>query len=100
MTHKQTDPSEFQVEVLGRVLDDYEAVHTIRGDIERDLGRAVSEQEVGAALLQLIARGWLDCFIYDAGNSNYQKVAVEASSIDRLWFLVSPTGLRRYDESA
>jgi hypothetical protein len=87
--------TEFQLEVLGRVADDYEAVPTIRGDIERDLGRVVSEDEVGSALLQLVARGLLDSFIYDAENSKYQKVAVEASSLDKLWFLVSPAG-RQY----
>ena len=41
--------TEFQMEVLGRVADDYEAIHTIRGDMERDLARPVSEEEVASA---------------------------------------------------
>jgi hypothetical protein len=46
----------FDLEVFGRVVDDYEAIHTIRGDIERDLARPVETREIAAALLRLIAR--------------------------------------------
>jgi hypothetical protein len=55
--------SEFQMEVLGRVADDYEAIQTIRGDMELALARPVSDKEVGSALLGLVAPGFVDCFV-------------------------------------
>jgi hypothetical protein len=82
------------------VADDYEAVHTIRGDIERDLARTVSDAEVGSALLALVALGFVDPFVYDAANSTYQRVAVEASSIEKLWFLISEAGRLEDENSA
>ena len=55
----------FDLDVFGRVGDDYEAIHTIRGDLERDLGRPVPSEEVGAALLRLAAQGLVDAFEFD-----------------------------------
>jgi len=45
--------SAFELEVLGWVADDYEAPHTITGDIARETGRSTTEAEVRAALLAL-----------------------------------------------
>lgn len=92
--------TEFQMEVLGRVADDYEAIHTIRGDMERDLARPVSEKEVGSALLGLVALGFVDCFVYDAANTKYQRVAVETHAVEKLWFLISKLGRSEYEKSA
>ena len=92
--------TEFQMEVLGRVADDYEAIHTIRGDMERDLARPVSEKEVGSALLGLVALGFVDSFVYDAANTKYQRVAVETQAVQKLWFLISKLGRSEYESSA
>ena len=92
--------TEFQMEVLGRVADDYEAIHTIRGDMERDLARPVSEKEVGSALLHLVALGFVDSFVYDAANTKYQRVAVETQAVEQLWFLISKLGRLEYESSA
>ena len=50
------------MEVLDRVADDYEAIHTIRGDMERDLARPVSEEEVASAFLVLRWGPWIALF--------------------------------------
>jgi hypothetical protein len=92
--------TEFQMEVLGRVADDYEAIHTIRGDMERDLARSVSEKEVASALLGLVALGFVDCFVYDAATSKYREVAVEAHAVEKLWFLISKLGRSEYENYA
>ena len=92
--------TEFQIEVLGRVADDYEAIHTIRGDMERDLARTVSEKEVGSALLELVAMGFVDCFVYDAANTKYQRVVVEKHAVEKMWFLISKVGRAEYESSA
>ena len=92
--------TEFQMEVLGRVADDYEAVHTIRGDIERDLARTVSEEEVASALVGLVALGFVDPFIYVAANSKYEQVAVEAHPVNQLWFLISKAGRSENEKDA
>ena len=91
--------TEFQLEVLGRVADDYEAVSTIRGDIERDLGRTVSEEEVASALLALAGLGLVDAFVYDGGHSKYQRVAVDTHAASELWFFISQVGRLKYDSS-
>lgn len=90
--------TEFQMEILGRIADDYEAVHTIRGDIERDFSLPVSDEEVFSALVALVALGFADPFVYDVANSKYRRVAVEGASIGELWFLISEAG-RLEDES-
>jgi len=84
--------TEFELEVLGRIADDYEAIHTIRGDMERDLGRAVSEEEVASALIALVAVGYVDAFSYDSTSSKYQRVPVETRSVSELWFFINQVG--------
>jgi len=87
----------FELEVLGRVADDYEAIHTIRPDLERDLSRPVSANEVGAALVRLAAAGFVDPLIYDQVHQEYCRVALSAYSADELWFFITPAGCAEYD---
>jgi len=60
--------------------------------IERDLSRPVSNEEVGSALLALVALGFVDAYVYDAANSRYRRVTAETSAIEKLWFLISEAG--------
>ena len=92
--------SSFELEVLGRVADDYEAIDTIRDDIARDLKRPVSDEEVGLALLALTRSGLVDAFVYDASSSQYRRADVDQSSVAELWFLTSKRGRSEYERLA
>jgi hypothetical protein len=83
---------EFQMDVLGRIADDYEAIYTIRGDLERDLGRVVSEEELASAFLALVEFGYADAFAYDTVSSTYERVDVGSYPVHELWFLINRFG--------
>jgi hypothetical protein len=85
--------SAFELEVLGFVADDYEAPHTIAGDIGRELQRPTTEAEVLAALLSLARTGLVQSYVYDSSGSRYRAIsAKEAASAKDPWFLVSADG--------
>ena len=90
----------FDLDVLGRVGDDYEAIHTIRGDLERDLGRPVSENEVGAALVRLATSGLVDPLVYDKSSRRYRRVDLADFSASELWFFMTPHGRAEYERLA
>jgi hypothetical protein len=78
----------FEEDVLGRVSEDYEAARTIRGDIERDLKRPVSEAEVLRALLDLAHGGFVQAYIYEATENRYRAISPsEAEQAQEPWFL-------------
>jgi hypothetical protein len=82
--------SAFELEVLGWVADDYEAPHTIAGDIARELGRAVSEAEVRTALLGLAKHGLVQAYVFEAGENRYRPVNfVEAQAATEAWFMAA-----------
>ena len=82
----------FDLDVLGRVANDYEAAHTIRSDIERDLARTVSASETEFALVRLVDAGFVDAYSYDAQGSAYRKVNIGFGPAAQLWFLISRAG--------
>ena len=88
----------FDLEVLARVGDDYEAVHTIRGDIERDLGRSVSDAEVATALLRLEALGFVDAFEFDTAGNRFAHTASTGRDTNDLWFQMSTLGRLEYEK--
>jgi hypothetical protein len=92
--------SKFEVNVLGWVLNDYEAVHTIRGDIARDLGRPVSEEEVGAALLTLARMSLVDVFFFDVALSQYRPAGPDEFPVAQLWFLGNEKGIAEEERLA
>ena len=87
----------FEIEVLGMVSNDYEAIHTIRSDLERELARPVSPEEVGSALASLSEAGLVDAFVFDPSLRNYRKVVANANSVGDLWFLINSAGHAEYD---
>jgi hypothetical protein len=89
----------FELDVLGRVADDYEAVHTIRSDIERDLARTVSASEIEVALVRLVEAGFVDAYSYDAQGHAYGKVNIGSAPAAELWFLISGAGRAEYERS-
>ncbi len=94
------DLSQFQLEILGRVADDYEAIDTIRDDIARDLERPVSDEEVWSALLSLAHSGLVDVFFYDASSSRYCPAEVDQFPVADLWVLTSKRGRVEYERLA
>jgi len=83
-------PSAFELEVLEWVAQDYEAPHTIAGDIARELGRAVPDDEVRAALLELASRGLVQAFVFESGENRYRPVAAaEAQAAADVWFMAA-----------
>ncbi|MFO1303888.1 MAG: hypothetical protein U1F54_09165 [Burkholderiales bacterium] len=87
----------FELTVLGAVANDYEAVHTIRSDLERDLGRPVSENELGAALIRLATAGLVDALVYDPNARRYRRVDLAEHSASELWFFISAHGRAEYE---
>jgi hypothetical protein len=86
----------FEIDVLGRVADDVEAVHTIRDDLERDLDRPVSDQEVGAALVRLAAAGFLATLAYDETQQHLRPVDPGHFASEDLWFEITREGRIAY----
>jgi len=79
-----------ETEVLSRIAEDYEAAHTIAGDIARDLKRPVSEAEVLKALLSLAHGGLAQAFVYEANGQRYRPIdAAEAARVKEPWFMVT-----------
>jgi hypothetical protein len=84
--------TEFELEVLERVAQDYESISTIVGDLARDLQRPVLEEEVGEVLLELVRQGLIDAFVYDASASGYKQTVADAPNVAALWFLINARG--------
>ena len=83
--------TEFQFNVLSRVTDDFEAPYTIAEDLERDLGKPVSDAEVLAVLLELAAAGLTFAYQYSDTDQRYVKVeAAQLGSVQDPWFRSRP----------
>jgi len=93
-----TTPSQFEIEVLGYVENDYENVSSIHGDVQRDLGRSISEAELFSALCKLVSCDLADAFAFDASSNGFLKVTVTSSAqADDLWFLANANGVAIYE---
>jgi len=90
----------FESEVLGRCADDYEAPHTIAGDLARDLKRHVAESEVRAVFQSLASQGFVDAYTYDNSRNTYRRVSGSvAQPVDVVWFMISNEGRRQLNEA-
>jgi len=86
--------SDFALEVLGCVAHDYEAIQTIRGDLERDLDQTISENDLFAALANLVRAGLVDAFEYNPTAQAYEKISPSALTQGKeFWFLANQSGL-------
>ncbi|MGA8005126.1 MAG: hypothetical protein WCA17_03420 [Burkholderiales bacterium] len=93
--------SAFELEVLGWVANDYEAPHTIAGDIARETGRLTTECEVRAALLALAQSGMVQAYAYDARANCYKPIThSEAASTDDPWFMSTAAGNAELERDA
>ena len=87
----------FELDVLGAVSNDYEAVHTIRSDLERQLGRPVSSGEIESSLVRLAQAGFIDAFVPDPVLGTYRKVPVDSGLVGELWFRINSVGRTEYE---
>jgi hypothetical protein len=78
----------FENDVLEMCGNDYEAPHTIAGDLARELGRPVTESEVRAAMLALASRGQLQAYVFEGSSNRYVPIS-STTAIDRkdAWFM-------------
>lgn len=98
MLDATTMTSNFELEVLGYVVDDYEAIHTIHWDLERDIGRTISEEDIFTALTNLVHAGLVDIFEYNPTTNTYSKIALtEGIHGSQFWFLANPTGIASHE---
>lgn len=80
--------SEIEQRVLNASCDDYEAPHTIAGDLTRYLGYVVSEEQVRVAFLRLAELGLVQAFEHDAAAQRFQPIQASAvPAAAEPWFL-------------
>jgi hypothetical protein len=93
--------TDFELEVLGWVVDDYEAPHTIAGDIARVSGNPTTEGEVRIALLALAESGLVQAFAYDARGNRYGPITYrEAVSANDAWYMATAAGKAEFERHA
>jgi hypothetical protein len=86
--------------VLSRVVDDYQAAHTIAGDIARDLERPISDEEIRAALLALARDGLIQAYVYERKGRRYRPISAnEAAALKDPWFMARRTWACRLEGS-
>jgi hypothetical protein len=89
------DPLE--AEVLGWLLDDYEAPQTLAGDISGEFGTSVSEASVSSALVRLVEVGLAQAFQFDLASETYRPIALEGSPLTA-WFMATAAGRKLVNE--
>lgn len=81
--------SQVELDVLGAVMNDYEAVHTLR---DCHLKGELSEEEIVAALITLARLGFVDVFFYDVSLLRFRPASVDEFPATKLWFLANEKG--------
>ena len=66
-------------EVLNMCGNDFEAPHTVAGDLARELGRPVAESEVRVVMLALASKGQLQAYIFESSSSRYVPISSAAA---------------------
>jgi len=84
--------SEIEHTALCWAAHDYEAIHTIKDNVSMDLGRKVSEAELGKALVTLHSKGLVKSYVYDADAKKYLEAEPEKDELLRFWWLTSKKG--------
>lgn len=64
-------PTAFQMEVPDFLADDYESFDTVRGDIERESGKPMPEEELASAILSLSDQAVVD--VYNFLTQSFRK---------------------------
>ena len=83
---------DLDTEVLGWVLNDYEAPQTIAADIGRELKKTITEQQVLASLKSLTAAGLVQAFAFDASKNAYRPATIGSIPDEKLWFMATEAG--------
>ena len=87
--------------ILNAACDDWENLASIRDSVESSpQGVPVESSELEANLLRLVQNGLLDAHEFSNGTFvRLEPDAVTPETIPRLWFFISPSGLRLLDAS-
>jgi len=74
--------------VLDMCGNDFEAPHTVAGDLSRQLGHPINESEVRAAMLALASKGQLQAYVFESSSSRYVPIS-SAAAMERndTWFM-------------
>jgi hypothetical protein len=93
--------TDFEREVLGWLLDDYESPTSIAGDIARELGRSVTEAEVSETLRVLVQKGLAAAFRYNKEAEAFERIGLSSNmASDGLWYLALARGRSEIDQTA
>ena len=88
------------LEILSWVADDFEALHTIRDDIGRELRRAVTDEELYSSLLRLHGAGLVDAYRFNPMSCAYEPVGEPSAVAPKdLWFRASATGRAKLNDA-
>ncbi len=71
---------------------DYEAIHTIKDNVSMDLGRKVSEAELGDVLLALHSKGLVNSYVYDGEEKKFVEAEPKEDALLSFWWLTSSKG--------
>jgi hypothetical protein len=69
----------------------------MRSDLEREMARPVTADELVSALVRLAETGLVDAYVYDPSIRNYRKDSLGAIAPSELWFLINSTGRAEYE---
>ena len=84
--------SEIEHSALCWAAHEHEAIHTIKDNVSMDLGRKVSEVELGRALVVLHSKGLIKSYVYDREEKRYVVAEPEADALLSFWWLTSKKG--------
>lgn len=84
--------SEIEHSALCWAAHEYATIHSIKDNVSIDLGRKVTEEELGAALVALHSKGLVKSYVYDGEKKRYVKAEPEADELLSYWWLTSKKG--------
>lgn len=89
--------TDFQDEVLGRILCDHESVDMLATEITHDAERLVSDHEVWEALSELVRRAFAMPYRYSATTKGYEVSRMPLVIEPDVWFYRTTVGREEYE---
>ena len=84
--------SEIEHSTLCWAAHEHEAIHTIKDNVSLDLGRKVTEVEIGKALVALHSKGLVKSYVYNREENRYVEAEPEEDALLSFWWLTSKKG--------
>ena len=88
--------------ILNATCDDWENLSSIRDSVvSAPQGAPVTQSALALSLLRLVQKGLLEAHEFADGNFlPLSANSVEASTVAKLWFFITPEGRRMLDENS